>query len=172
MDADLEYWMNSLRRDFGEWLEHKSALGHSRVWDLKLWLVDNQVSIEEDVEVDNSWSSREGAFAAPGMLDRLTHLEQCARSQSCLQLDGDVEKPRLGKISDRFGAVKRRYPPDALSLVCEVAQCSLEISHAISNIGAHGKVDSLPEPSPWGRADSSLNHPGHGLLSFFIGARC
>src|SRR5439155_8443943 len=97
----------------GERLEDEAPLVQARVRDGEPGLVDHLVAVQEKVEIERPRAVLVGdANAAETLLDREQPVEELARREARLQLDGSVEERRLLADSHRFRLAQGRDADD------------------------------------------------------------
>src|SRR5579871_20874 len=100
--------------DGGE--KDETPLAEARMRDLEPRLRQDDIIIEDDVEVDRTWSVRLAPDAAPSSLDLEQPREQRPRSQLRDDESGRVQERRLGRPSDGTRLVRARACLDARPL--------------------------------------------------------
>ena len=58
-------WMAQIRRERRQRFEHEAALGHARMRDFELRRADDEISIEQDVDVDGARATEPGRAGGP-----------------------------------------------------------------------------------------------------------
>jgi len=84
------------------------------MWNFETGLRDLLLFVEQQIEVERPRAvrRRSATVATERPLEGKQGVEQLARRELRLQLDGSVEEPWLLQEADRFGVAQRRDPPN------------------------------------------------------------
>lgn len=152
--------------DLRQWFEDETALMQCGVWDRELRGINDGRAEEQDIDIDDSRTFCDYAFASHLLLDVQDRREQLFRKLLGFQRDDAVQEPRLPDKIHRLGFVKRRYRGD----VAQSTQCidgRGEIRGTISDVRSERQIHRFTHTlvSPCGPRRARLVH---GRSSFSI----
>jgi len=146
--AAAERRVRCRRVQVGEWLQHKGALGHARVWQFELerrgaarlgsrlgLLMQHGISVEHNVEVDLSRAPPLAIASSNLMLDTLERRQQLARRKRRAHRACRVQEGRLVGHIGRCALVERRGALHGAE-AAECAQRARDVAGAVAEVAA------------------------------------
>lgn len=144
-DRLSEHRMNQSRHQFVKWYEHKPALGHSRMRQGQKLARGELVFVDQQVEVNRTWSKRHVALATERIFDpqQTRHHLFGRGKRRTAQLRHHVEKSRLMLVFDRFGFINSRDSNNIQTGVEHATNGKQQVTGAIAEIGTEADVGVL-----------------------------
>jgi len=95
--------------------KNEGALGKAGMGNVDVGLVKDEVSIEEDVEVEGAWpvGNPRGTVAPEGVLEVEQRVQKRRRGEACIQGNNGVDEARLIRKTNGRSGVKGRTAEDA-----------------------------------------------------------
>lgn len=137
--------------------QDKGALGETRVGDIEVRLVEDEVSVEQNVEIEGARpiENAGGAVAAEFAFDVKESVEQGGGREIGFEGDDGVDKARLIGEADRLGGVKGGAAGDAADGRKAMDGCGKRVLRRAGrtrDVGAHPDVGCLHDSrvARWG----------------------
>ena len=102
------------RSQFAQGHEHKACMW-SRGWGTSAGLVNDALSIKQQIKIDRPRTRTVVVVPAKGALDFPQHAQQALRRDGCLQLYDAIEEPSgagVGSVFDRLSLIEQRNAGD------------------------------------------------------------
>jgi len=123
----------------GERFQDEAALAHSRMRNLQLLRSDDEVSEQENIDVDGARAFRYSALATHSQFDGLKAREQEPGEKLRLHFHHEVQKPGLIMEILRLRLIDRRPAEDVNACGFEPLQRREQVRLAVTEIGTEGK---------------------------------
>src|SRR4029077_4656762 len=117
----------------------KAPLAHSRMRNLQLTSVDDEVSEQEHIDVDRARAFRNSALATHSQFDGLKAREQEPGEKLRLPFHNEVQKPRLVMEVLRLGFINRGSTQDVNPRGLEPLQRREQVLLTVAEVGTEGK---------------------------------
>ncbi|MCU1295528.1 MAG: hypothetical protein JWP08_4378 [Bryobacterales bacterium] len=115
--------MPEIGRDFEQRLENESPLQHAGVRNGQLWSLNDVVTVEQQVQINEARSFRTASACATALVfDSLQDSKKLQREIAGFADCHEIEEPGLVADILWFGLVKRRAPDDMNVFAFEASQ--------------------------------------------------